>query len=80
MARANTDDVTQIARSPLHTATDEKYTDDLMARPRDLSESPWLYLVILLVLIAEQAMAVRLSFHTRPAEAAAPAGPTLLPA
>ena len=77
LARANTDDVTQISRSPLHTATDEKYTVDLMARPRDLSESPWLYLVILLVLIAEQAMAVRLSFHTRPADAAPAAGPAL---
>lgn len=33
-------------------------------RPSDFSELPWIYLVFLLVLLAEQAMAVRLSFHT----------------
>ena len=40
----------------------------LQARKRDLSENPWIYFVMLLVLVFEQAMAVRLSFHTRPAE------------
>ena len=38
----------------------------------DLSENPWIYFVMLLVLIFEQAMAVRLSFHTRAAEVGAP--------
>jgi hypothetical protein len=38
---------------------------EISARPGDWSESPWIYLVFLLVLLAEQAMAVRLSFHTR---------------
>jgi hypothetical protein len=39
----------------------------------DWSESPWFYLVLLLVLVAEQAMAVHLSFHLRENEAALPA-------
>lgn len=68
LARANSDDVTQVSQAPLHTATDDTYEDQLRAKRRDLSESPWLYLVILLVLVFEQMMAVRLSFHTRPPE------------
>jgi len=79
LARANSDDITQMAaKAPLHTASD---SDDalktaLLARKRDLSESPWIYFVMLMVLIFEQAMAVRLSFHTRPVEdaGAAPVG------
>jgi hypothetical protein len=35
----------------------------LRERRSDLSESPWLFLLLLLVLVAEQAMAVRLSYH-----------------
>ena len=65
LLRANTDDVTQVARAPLHTATDDKLTDALLARKRDLSENPWFYFVMLLTLIAEQAMSVRLSFHAK---------------
>ncbi len=65
LLRANSDDITQVARAPLHTATDDKLVDSLLARKRDLSENPWFYFVMLLVLIAEQAMSVRLSFHTR---------------
>jgi len=71
LLRANTDDVTQVARAPLHTATDDKLVDSLLARKRDLSENPWFYFVMLLALIAEQAMSVRLSFHTKTEAAAA---------
>jgi hypothetical protein len=39
----------------------------------DASESPWLYLLFLLILVAEQALAVHLSFHLRGSEAAPPA-------
>ncbi|HEX3149613.1 MAG TPA: BatA domain-containing protein [Gemmataceae bacterium] len=79
LARANSDDITQIAaKSPLHTASDpdDAYKTQLLSKRKDLSESPWIYLIMLLVLIFEQAMAVRLSFHTRPSEAtsAAPVG------
>ena len=42
----------------------------------DASESPWLYLIILLVLIVEQALAVHLSFHLKGSEGLpAAAGP-----
>ncbi|WP_020475492.1 BatA domain-containing protein [Zavarzinella formosa] len=71
LARANSNDITQIAKAPLHTATDEKLVESLLSRKRDLSENPWFYFVMLLVLIAEQAMSVRLSFHTRSDVAAA---------
>jgi hypothetical protein len=36
---------------------------DLANRQNDLSESPWFFLGFLLLLIAEQALAVRLSYH-----------------
>lgn len=49
--------------------------DQLVGRMNDLSESPWLFLIILLVLVAEQALAVHLSFHLKNNEnEAAPAG------
>jgi Aerotolerance regulator N-terminal len=40
----------------------------ILDKKSDLSESPWLFLALLLVLVAEQAMAVRLSFHTNPGD------------
>jgi hypothetical protein len=42
-------------------------------RQSDLSESPWLYLLFLVMLIAEQALAVHLSFHLKGNEAQLPA-------
>jgi hypothetical protein len=45
-------------------------------RQPDASESPWLYLFFLVVLIVEQALAVHLSFHLRGGEAAAPVAGT----
>jgi Aerotolerance regulator N-terminal len=45
-------------------------------RVPDASESPWLYLLILVILIVEQALAVHLSFHLRDS-AAAPAAATV---
>jgi hypothetical protein len=44
----------------------------------DVSQGPWLYLLFLLLLIAEQAMAVHLSFHAHGAQA--PVGATPRPA
>jgi hypothetical protein len=41
-------------------------------RHRDLSESPWLYLIFLVILIIEQALAVHLSFHLKSGETALP--------
>ncbi len=45
-------------------------------RQSDWSESPWLFLIILLVLIVEQALAVHLSFHVKGGEAQLPAAVT----
>ena len=45
-----------------------KQPERLFEKKSDLSESPWLFLFILLVLVAEQAMAVRLSYHLSAAE------------
>jgi hypothetical protein len=45
----------------------------LSNRQTDMSESPWLYLIFLIVLIVEQALAVHLSFHTKPGTLQAPA-------
>ena len=42
--------------------------DSLKNRTPDASESPWLYLVFLVILIAEQALAVHLSYHLRGSE------------
>ena len=53
-------------KAPLHNIEDLSWIDDLKQKPTDLSSRRWLYLLILLVLIAEQAWAVRISYHTRP--------------
>ena len=37
----------------------------MMERQTDLSESAWIYLLILIILVAEQAVAVHLSFHLK---------------
>lgn len=39
--------------------------DSLVTRTSDFSESPWLFLIFLFVLVAEQALAVHLSFHLK---------------
>jgi hypothetical protein len=67
LRRANTDDLaTQTNKAPLHNTEDLGWIDDLKQKPTDLSSGRWLYLLILLVLIAEQAWAVRISYHTKP--------------
>jgi hypothetical protein len=47
--------------------------DTFKMRQPDASESPWLYLLFLVILVVEQALAVHLSFHLRGNEAAPPA-------
>jgi hypothetical protein len=47
--------------------------DQFKERQPDASESPWLYLFFIIILVVEQAMAVHLSFHLKGAEGAAPA-------
>ena len=63
LRRAPRDDIESAAPgAQLHTPG-SGLEELLKERRSDLSESPWLYLVLLLVLVAEQAMAVRLSHH-----------------
>lgn len=67
LRRANTDDLAALTnKAPLHNAEDLGWIDELKQKPTDLSSRRWLYLVLLLVLIAEQAWAVRISYHTKP--------------
>ena len=40
-------------------------TTDISSHKSDLSESPWFFLLILAILVAEQALAVHLSFHLK---------------
>jgi Aerotolerance regulator N-terminal len=46
--------------------------DQLINRQTDLSESPWFFLIFLAILVAEQALAVHLSFHLKGSEAELP--------
>ncbi|MCI0704541.1 MAG: BatA domain-containing protein [Planctomycetia bacterium] len=67
LRRANTDDLASWTnKAPLHTLEDLSWIDDFKQKPTDLSSRRWLYLVILLLLIAEQAWAVRISYHSKP--------------
>jgi hypothetical protein len=71
LRRANTDNFTSAARgAELHTP-DEDYERTFEQRPTDMSSGKWIYLLILLILIFEQALAVRLSYHTKTDDLAA---------
>jgi hypothetical protein len=71
LQRASYDDVVQQspgagdAKERIHSMDDSSWVDTLKQEKDDLSTRRWLYLLIVLVLIAEQAMAVRLSHHAR---------------
>ena len=66
LRRASADDLAQYAPGvPVHAAEDTAWVNQLKQKRDDFSTRRWLYLLILLVLVAEAAMAVRLSFHTR---------------
>jgi hypothetical protein len=63
LRRATRDDIEAAAPGAQLHSPGSGLADLLKEKRSDLSESPWLYLFILLVLVAEQAMAVRLSYH-----------------
>lgn len=66
LRRAARDDLAQQAPNvPVHSPDDTAWVNALKQKRDDFSTRRWLYLFILLALIAEQAMAVRLSRHTR---------------
>jgi hypothetical protein len=65
LRRASLDDIATVAPQALfHRPGDGSYEGTLKQRKSDLSELSWLFLLFLIVLFAEQALAVRLSFHT----------------
>ena len=69
LQRAKGNDLAEQAKgAEVHAADDTSWLDSLKQKPTDLSSGRWIYLVVLLVLIFEQAMAVRLSHHARPDE------------
>ena len=68
LQRATRDDIESTAPGARLHSPGSGLADILKERRSDLSESPWLFLLLLLVLIAEPAMAVRLSYHLSGAE------------
>ncbi|MBA4064306.1 MAG: hypothetical protein C0501_11455 [Isosphaera sp.] len=70
LKRANTDEFKAVAKGAeaVHSPEDDAWLNTLEQKPTDLSSGRWIYLVILLVLIFEQAWAVKLSYHGRPDE------------
>jgi hypothetical protein len=87
LRRTSSDDFTAVAEGATVHAFTEDYGRELEQRPTDMSSGRWIFLVILLVLVFEQAMAVRLSYHRKaddleayaPSAAAAMAGRTAVP-
>jgi hypothetical protein len=76
LRRASSDDIAQIARgAELHSADDTEWLDALRDRRTDLSEGVILFLVIVVILMTEQALSVRLSHHATNSEFAG-AAPT----
>src|SRR5262249_36978298 len=60
LRRADSDELERFGR--IMSPAFGSFTDSI-ERPSDFSESPWFYLFFLAVLVAEQALAVHLSFH-----------------
>ncbi|MCS6850490.1 MAG: hypothetical protein NZ700_04890, partial [Gemmataceae bacterium] len=70
LRRTSRDELERTAPGALIQSAESGFEDDSQ-RQADLSEKPWLYLLFLVTLVAEQALAVHLSFHVK-GEAAAP--------
>ena len=67
LQRAKGNDLAEQAKgAEVHAADDTSWLDSLKQKQTDMSSGRWIYLVVLLVLIIEQAMAVRLSHHANP--------------
>jgi hypothetical protein len=69
LRRASWDELERVGK--VHTPEVGSFSG-LVDPHRDLSESAWLYLLFLAVLVAEQALAVHLSFHLKASEAGLP--------
>jgi aerotolerance regulator-like protein len=74
LRRASRDDLEHAGSGVLvHRPDSGTLREQIANRQTDLSESPWFYLLFLIVLVIEQALAVHLSFHLRGNEALPPA-------
>lgn len=65
LRRATRDDLAAAAPGMQLHAPGSGLARILKDRKSDLSESPWFYLLLLVILVAEQALAVHLSYHLR---------------
>ncbi len=64
LKRVTTDDLAQHAPGlTVHSPDDGGWTDALQNKKSDLSEAGWIFLILIAVLLCEQALAVRLSHH-----------------
>jgi hypothetical protein len=64
LRRASAEDVTsQAPGAELHGPEDKDWIEKLSNKKSDLSELGWIFLILLVVLVAEQALAVKLSYH-----------------
>jgi hypothetical protein len=69
LRRVARDDVTQLAPgAPLHSADDTDWLKELRNKQTDLSETVWLFLLLLGLLAAESWLSMRLSFHSAAGE------------
>ncbi len=67
LRRVSRDDIlTNSPGAELHSAGDPGWVDSLKNKKTDWTEAGWIFLVLLLVLIFEGALAVKLSHHTAP--------------
>jgi hypothetical protein len=73
LRRAAKEDLERIAGGVQVRNPGSGWAAELANRQHDLSEWPWFYLIFLIILVAEQALAVHLSFHLKGSEAAGPA-------
>jgi hypothetical protein len=70
LQRVSSDDldrdlISQLPKDMVTLVTSGSGGGDLATRRTDLSEAPWFFLLLLCILVAEQALAVHLSFHLK---------------
>lgn len=73
LRRASKNELERVAQGVHVQAPGSGLGADVSDRKNDLSETAWLYLLFLAILVAEQALAVHLSFHLKNAEGPLPA-------
>jgi hypothetical protein len=73
LRRGSKDDLEHIAPHVFLRIPNSNWGSDLAQKRNDLSESWYFYLLFLIILVLEQALAVHLSFHLKGGEAAPPA-------